>query len=69
MGSGPVCLPGARPEPQWITMGIRASASSPHACWRHASAGPYASACTCALNTRAPASTALRTYVPASGSG
>jgi hypothetical protein len=39
IGWGPVCLPGAGPDPQWITTGIRASASNPQAYRRSSSAG------------------------------
>lgn len=68
-GSGPVCLPGEGPEPQWITTGIPASASNPQAGSSSSSAGSYAPTWTWALKTRAPSSSALRTYASTPGSG
>ncbi len=60
-GSGPVCLPGAGPEPQWTTTGVPASASSPQQASSASSEGSYPPTWTCALKTRVPCSTASRT--------
>ncbi|BCK69778.1 hypothetical protein Srufu_037310 [Streptomyces libani subsp. rufus] len=69
IGSGPVCLPGAGPEPQWMTTGTPASARAPHTGSSSASAGSYPPTCTCALKTRAPSASSARTYSAAPSSG
>ncbi len=68
-GPGPVNRPGAGPDPQCITTGTPASASSPQAGSSSGSLGSYAPTWRCDLKTRAPLSTASFTYTSTPSSG